>query len=349
MPQLSVIIPVYNAEKYLEECVDSIRNQTLKDIEIILIDDGSTDASPEILDRLSNEDERIKIFRKENGGAGLARNLGLEKATGEYIGFVDSDDLTEPEMFETLLTAAREEDADMAMTGARHMGGIVFAGKDVVKFDFKEKEVFRGNGDMQRLALGTVGALPQEEEDSRYGYSIWKNIYKRSIIEENKIRFCSEREFASEDMLFLVDFIFCASCAVGVPGALYIYRRNESSISKSYSEGRFEKAKRQIAEVKRRLSAKIEPATFMPYCNRQMQAYARFALSQEIMRSCDSAEIKKKQAENIKAILNDKALCEALQGLWWLKLPKKQAVFALCMKLRLAFALKLLVKLREKI
>ncbi len=349
MPEISVIIPVYNAEKYLEECVNSVREQTFSNIEIILIDDSSTDSSPEILVRLAEQDNRIRVFRKENGGAGYARNLGLKKARGNYIAFVDADDFVDKEMFEVLIRAAKENGADMAMTGVRHIGGIVFGGEDVVKFDFKEKTIFEGTDGMQKLVLGTVGALAGEPEDSRYGYSIWKNIYKKSIIDENKILFCSEREFASEDMLFLIDFIFCSNRVVGVPGALYSYRRNDASSSKGYKSGRFEQSKKQIKEVKRRLGKKIAPEVFAPYCNRQLQAYARVALSQEIMHSCETKEEKRQQMQNIKSILNDSSLREALDGTWWLKLPKMQAVFAFCMKLHFGFALKFLVKMREKI
>lgn len=349
MPEISVIIPVYNTEKYVEECVNSVREQTLSDIEIILVDDGSTDGSADILTRLAAQDNRIRVFGKKNGGAGLARNTGLKNAVGDYIAFVDSDDIIDKNMLETLVNVAKENNADMAMTGIRHMGGIVFGGKDAVKFDFKEKEIFCGDGGMERLVLGTVGALADEAEDSRYGYSACKNIYRKSVIDQNNLRFCSEREFASEDMLFLIDFIFCAKCAVGVPGAMYQYRRNECSTSKSYKEGRFKRCREQIAEVKRRLSERIEPQIFTPYCNRQLQAYARFALSQEIMRPCKDAAARCEQAKNIKEVLNDVSLRTALKGLWWLKLPKMQAVFALCMKLRLGLALRILVKMREKI
>ena len=349
MSRVSVIIPVYNAEKYVEECVRSVREQTLSDMEIFLIDDGSTDGSPEILASLAAEDGRIRLFRRENGGAGLARNVGLENARGEYIAFVDADDLIDRNMLEFLVTAAEQHDADMAMTGIRHMGGIVFGGEDVVKFGFKEETVFRGGDGMERLVLGTVGALPSETEDSRYGYSACKSIYKRSVIEQSGIRFCSERAFASEDMLFLIDFVFRAKCAVGVPGALYFYRRNDGSSSKSYKPGRFARSVAQMTEVERRLSARLPYAAFAPYCKRQLQAYARVALSQEIMHPCGDAVAKRRRSENIREILNNNALRAALRGFWWLRLPKMQAVFALCMKLRLGSVLCVLVRLREKI
>ena len=342
-PEVSVIIPVY-----VGECIDSVRLQTLSNIEILLVDDGSTDGSVQVMAAFAEADNRIRLFHRKNGGAGQARNTGLENAAGNYVAFVDSDDLIAENMLEALVDAAKESDADMAMTGIRHIGGMVFGGEDVVKYDFREKTLFEGEEGMQRLALGTVGALPGEAEDSRYGYSACRSIYRKSVIDENGIRFCSEREIASEDMLFLIDFILCAKRAVGVPDALYSYRRNEGSSSKSYQSGRFRRAEAQMAAVKRRLSARIPPEVFAPYCSRQTQAYARVAISQELMRPCSDAETRRQQAGNVKEILHAAVLREALRGVWWLRLPPMQAVFALCMKLRLGGALRLLVKKREK-
>lgn len=99
---ISVIVPVYNIQGYLERCVRSICAQTYKDLEIILVDDGSTDGSGEICDRLAKEDNRIRVFHKENGGSSSARNLGIREAMGEYLGFIDSDDYIEPDMYELL-------------------------------------------------------------------------------------------------------------------------------------------------------------------------------------------------------------------------------------------------------
>ena len=111
---ISVIVPVYNIEKYLERCVQSICNQTYQKLEIILVDDGSTDGSGALCDQLAQKDERIKVFHKENGGSSSARNLGLQNATGEYIGFIDSDDYIEPTMYEKLLSAILKFQVPMA-------------------------------------------------------------------------------------------------------------------------------------------------------------------------------------------------------------------------------------------
>ncbi|VTX69886.1 glycosyltransferase family 2 protein [Gemella haemolysans] len=112
--RISVIVPVYNVEKYLEKCVNSIVNQTYKNLEIILVDDGATDNSGKLCDELAKIDNRIKVYHKENGGLSDARNYGVERATGDYIGFVDSDDYIDAEMYEKLYEAIKKENADVA-------------------------------------------------------------------------------------------------------------------------------------------------------------------------------------------------------------------------------------------
>lgn len=111
---ISIIVPVYNVEKYLKKCVDSIVNQTYKNLEIILVDDGATDNSGKMCDELAKTDNRIKVYHKENGGLSDARNYGVERAIGEYIGFVDSDDYIDEEMYEKLYGAIKKEDVDVA-------------------------------------------------------------------------------------------------------------------------------------------------------------------------------------------------------------------------------------------
>ena len=117
---ISVIVPIYNTLNYLQRCVDSIRSQTYKYLEIILVDDGSTDRSGALAEKFALEDRRVRVFHKENGGVSSARNLGIEKARGEFIGFVDSDDYIEPQMYERLLAVALQE--ELAMVQRRETG-----------------------------------------------------------------------------------------------------------------------------------------------------------------------------------------------------------------------------------
>ena len=117
MIKISIIVPVYNVEKYLRKCIDSILNQTFRDFELILVDDGSTDSSGKICDEYSLKDSRIKVIHKENGGQSSARNMGLDVAQGEYIGFVDSDDWIEKDMYEILYRNCKMKDGDIGIIG----------------------------------------------------------------------------------------------------------------------------------------------------------------------------------------------------------------------------------------
>ena len=114
---VSVIIPAYNIEDYIGRCLDSIISQTYKNLEIIVVDDGSRDYTGEILDNYAKKDRRIKVIHKENGGVSSARNKGIEAAEGDYIGFIDGDDLIEPGMYKTLVDLLEEENADIAHCG----------------------------------------------------------------------------------------------------------------------------------------------------------------------------------------------------------------------------------------
>lgn len=120
-PLISIIIPVYNIEKYLERCVKSVCGQTYKNLEILLVDDGSSDGSGALCDKLAGEDERIRVFHKENGGSSSARNLGISQARGEYIGFVDSDDYISENMYELLVGAVQEYRAQIAQVGRKEI------------------------------------------------------------------------------------------------------------------------------------------------------------------------------------------------------------------------------------
>ena len=134
MPKLSVIVPVYNVEKLLERCLDSILSQTLSDIEVICVDDCSPDNSIGILHRYQQKDSRVKVYRHaENKRQGGARNTALEVATGEYIGFIDSDDYIDPDFYQKLYDAAKGADADLAITGIiKHRKQV---SRTVISFD----------------------------------------------------------------------------------------------------------------------------------------------------------------------------------------------------------------------
>jgi len=203
-PEVSVIIPVYNREKYLIQCLDSVINQTLKNIEIICINDGSTDRSLEILNEYGKKDGRIKIINQKNQGVAFARNIGLKIARGEYVGFVDSDDWIDLNFFETLFTEAKKEDADLART------------LYVYEFQDHSKE-----GDTNRIILEkkSNGELLNVNEHS---VVIWNAIYKREYLQKNNIYFDDLQ--AVVDVPFTAKATFYSKKTIPVVGTYYHIR-----------------------------------------------------------------------------------------------------------------------------
>ena len=348
-PKVSIIVPVYNTEKYLKQCVDSMTAQTLREIEIILVDDGSGEDCARLCDSFAEADSRIKVIHKANAGPGLARNSGLEAARGEYIGFVDSDDYIKPMMMESLYEAAVKNDADLVGSGVCFVDGNTFsrAGDYSEKHYFEKDTVFEGE-EMKQLLLGVVGALPRETDDSRYGVSVWKNLFKRSLIAEKQLEFLSERKYMSEDTLFMVDYIKVAKKAVGIPGAFYCYRRNDESFSKSYRSDRFDKALVFLGELEKHIKDGLTKEEYHLYLDRLTQGYGRILCSQEIMHAHDEKIKYSTLRGRLKRICTHETMAAVLQSYPWYQLPKKQAAFAFAMKYRRYFMQKLMVLLRAR-
>ena len=348
-PKVSIIVPVYNTEKYLKQCIDSITSQTLDDIEIIIVDDGSKEECALLCDELAKGDSRIKVIHKENAGVGIARNSGLEIASGEYVGFIDSDDYIKPEMYEALYEAAAKHEADLVMSGVCFVGGNTFSveGESTEKYYFDEDTVFEGEG-MKDLLLGVVGALPRESEDSRYGVSVCKNIFRRFVLVNENIEFLSQRKYMSEDTLFIVDFVKKTKKAVGVHSAFYCYRRNEVSLSKSYRSDRLEKVEIFLTELEKHMMDTLTKEEYRLYLDRLTQGYARILCSQEVMYAHDEKIKYRDLRARLKRICTHERMVAVLKTYPWYQLPKKQAAFAFAMKHRLYFMQKLMVLLRAR-
>ena len=348
-PKVSIVIPVYNTEKYLDRCIESLKKQTLEEIEVILVDDGSKEACASLCDEIAKTDSRIKVIHKKNAGAGFARNTGLAVATGQYVGFVDSDDYVEHTMYEKLYDAAVRNDADFVLSGYCFVGGNTYAedGQCTQKPLFREETLFE-NEKVKDLLLGTVGALPNEPEDSRYGVGVWKNIFRNALLQEKKIQFPSERKFMSEDALFLVDYLKCIERAVGIPGTYYCYCRNEDSVSKSYNRERFEKCIVFLKEMEKKLEDSECKEGYKIYLDRLTQGYGRVLCSQEVVYARENNIKFAALKSRLQEICTRDEMRAVLKTYPWYKLPIKQAAFAFAMKYKLYRLQKLLVMLRQR-
>lgn len=235
---VSVIIPIYNVEPYLRRCMDSVLGQTYPYLEVILVDDGSPDNCGSICDEYAAEDSRIRVIHKENAGLGMARNSGLDIATGDFVVFVDSDDYVKENYVEVLLNNMLETGADLATVGhCRHYCDGHMRRKPITE----KREIWEKADIVEKVLLPIVGAAPEYPEDVEREMSVWMNIYKRSLIEKNSLRFVSEREYVSEDIFFNLLYILNAEKAVMCPECLYIYSQNPTSLTYTYRTDRFEK------------------------------------------------------------------------------------------------------------
>ena len=237
--KLSIIIPCYGVEKYLDRCMKTIVNQTIKDIEIILVDDGSPDRVPQLCDEWAKKDSRIRVIHKQNGGLGFARNSGLDVATGEYVAFVDSDDYVDSSMYETLWNEACASNADVVFCGFKteQRNGIWKDSNEVSsRTEWK-------NEDVRNFMLDMIACAPYVKEERKFQMSVWHSIYRRSIIEDNSIRFHSEREVVSEDIPFQVDFLTKAKKVVYLPQTFYFYCLNGTSLTATFKPEKYARFK----------------------------------------------------------------------------------------------------------
>ncbi len=229
-PKISVIVPVYNNEGYLRECVDSLIGQTLKEIEILLIDDGSTDQSGALCDSYAQEDPRIRVIHKMNEGLGLTRNRGLTEAAGEYFTFVDSDDYVAINMYERLWEQARKHDADACICGSTR---VVAAQK--ISFPLElEKEVYTKEEIQKDLVYRMIGAAPEDVQENRLGYSMCTGIFRLSIVKDHDLVFFSEREFKMEDILFKIAYFSHIERLTYIEDSCYMYRFNTQSLTNTF-------------------------------------------------------------------------------------------------------------------
>ena len=210
-PKVSVVIPVYKVEKYLQRCLDSVINQTLKDIEIILIDDGSPDNCGRICDQYSEKDSRIKVIHKKNEGVSAARNDGIKAATGEYIGFVDSDDYIAENMFEVMYQQAYNYNADISMCE------FVFTAEGTEPiFSSLSSDDYKG---IQLLSKEDIFSLVVDFS-KMVQTNIWNKLFRTDIVK--KIKFDVNKKM-SEDLEFLMETICECHSAVYVPYVFYAY------------------------------------------------------------------------------------------------------------------------------
>lgn len=213
MSSISVIVPVYNAEKYIAQCIDSILSQTFSDFELLLIDDGSKDHSGAICDEYAAKDSRVRVFHKENGGVSSARNLGLDEAEGEWITFVDSDDFIAPDFCEILLD---NEDCDFVVASYETFGKSSF--RHILKESLCSKNELL-------LLLNDYLAHPHFSTP-------WGKMYKKHILDAHKLRFIINID-STEDTLFTYEYLLYVNSLKTKGDVVYYYRQTGNGLSQN--------------------------------------------------------------------------------------------------------------------
>jgi len=229
--KVSVIVPMYKCEDYLPKCVESILSQSVKEIELILVDDGSPDDSGKIAETYAGKDSRVKVLRQKNQGPGASRQRGIEVAKGEYIGFVDSDDWIDACMYERLYSSAKKNNSQIAMCSyvEEHSDRSV-----KVIHPYNNDDVL----DKTRIVDSIIASFSTNEN---YGYySLWNKIYKKDWLEKNDLRMNENRRHG-EDWWFNLEAFSLADNVVFIKDAYYHYMKlNPNSLMHKYNEDQFE-------------------------------------------------------------------------------------------------------------
>lgn len=327
MVKVSVIVPVYNVEKYLDRCMHSLLNQTLDEIEIIMVDDGSPDICPIKCDGYVMKDSRVKVIHKKNAGLGYARNSGLEIAIGEYVAFVDSDDFVDLDMYERLYERAKINDLDIVFCGFKsyNHGKIINTISEVTHYlQYNGKEC-------QNVLLGMVNNCGNRRKIVKYEMSVWHGIYRRDIIENNRIKFCSERDFCSEDIIFHIDMIKECRAIGFIPETLYYYCYNDTSLTKCYREDRLERHAILFKEILRRIRSNYYYFNSKKACHLFL-----LKLRYDITIVASYNFDKSKQIELLDNLLSSKILRYWTNNIEWKSLPLRYVIFYLCVRLKLS-------------
>lgn len=322
----SVIIPIYNSEKYLRRCIDSVLSQSASDLELILVDDGSKDKSGDICKGYANKDKRVKYIRKENAGVSAARNTGIDNAKGEYIGFVDSDDEIKSDMYESLLNSIKENDAQLVICDAT-----------TVCSDGKTEEdtlpCFESSCNIAKQSLTSEQLLYMAG-------AAWRCLYKRELLENGKVRFPVGIKL-SEDRIFNILAMGCADKMYYLKEQFYLrYVISGSAVNKYHSDY-FETVLNAGEKIEQALDEGGFSDEFKTAYKSNVSYGALVSIYNEFHKDCKNTF--RQKISKIKEICNNEKVQEALSVCCddlKLKLIKKKRVYTLVFLVKLRSMLK---------
>lgn len=336
MELVSIIVPVYNVEFYLSECIQSLINQTYTNIEIILVDDGSKDKSGQICDEFTKRDSRIKVIHKQNEGLGLARNSGLAKASGKYVTFIDSDDIADADLVKMLICGIEKNGADTCIGGFKRIaenGTVVFEEKyDDALFD--EKAVYNN------LFARMLGSAPNKHDAIRM--SVWNVLYNMEYVIKYNLRFPSERKFISEDIIWDAEYYKYAKKVQIINSTAYSYRITPGSLTQKYKPNMFKMINVLYKDLESKVGADIEKRNRL---QRQYFVNIRSCIQQENKKNSNNPFVIR--LKNIKLIINDELVSYILDDYPINKIQLKQKIFLMLIKYRMSFVLLFLADIKK--
>ena len=321
-PLVSIVIPVYNVEDYLRQCLDNVVNQSYPNLEIVCVNDGSPDRSIDILHEYERKDNRVKVVEIENQGLSGARNVGTSYCTGDYLMYIDSDDWVDVDTVEVALDAAIKYDADLVLWN--YVKEYEQASQSVEVFC--KTTVFKGSQfkTLYQRLIGLTGEQLKHPEQCDSISTAWGKLYRMSIIRENHIEFVDTKIIGTEDLLFNAEVFNYSDSAVALPNTFNHYRKsNVSSLTKNFKPEFFE----QSCELQRRLRIVCGKREDLQQSLLNRTSLSLIGLGLRVVSSKGSFNQKVKR---INAILSNPSYVEAFKSLDIKYMPIHWKIFFLC-------------------
>lgn len=334
---LSVIIPVYNKEKSFPRCIESVLNQSYPNIEIIVVDDGSTDNSPAVIDKYLGKDERIRVIHKKNEGLGFTRNSGIKASNGDYITFLDADDYVSADMYADMMQKIDEnENIDIVYCD-------FVMEKDNESTVYMESHIDEGVYDGEVFIKYILGSLPNHVNDNEFDMSVCKGIFSKKIIDDFDVSFKSEREYICEDLYFDLEYFKYVRNVYFLKKCYYHYVMYSNSITHSYIENRLDKETFLYKKVNSMIRKDYDEETLLRY-NRMFLGRVRCCIRQEVFKK----QTLKKCLSSIKGIINDDVISTVINSYPISSCSITLKIFNTCIKYKLSLILYLLIKIKEE-
>ncbi|MBT1179926.1 glycosyltransferase family 2 protein [Bifidobacterium vespertilionis] len=340
---VSVIVPVYNVKPYLQHCVDTLLAQTYPAIEIILVDDGSTDGSGELCEDLGKFDSRIRVLHKQNAGLGMARNTGLDAAKGEYVMFVDSDDFVSPHMVKRLYEQMVRNDADTS-----YCGYVEYFDDDhmIQKPSAYDCKVFHGDAIIHDVLLNMVASEPSAVEEIPLSVSVWHALYSMHIINKYAIRFPSERQYISEDIVFNIAYLQRSQCVCYIKDCLYYYRQGRSgSLTQRYDADGLAKQKVLFQKIVDDLGLILQPEQYMLRVQRMFLGRVRYCITLAVNYRKNHADFP--LYATVRSMVNDETVRQVITAYPYNRNPIQLRLINWCIAHRWAWVVICLVRLKQ--